>query len=236
MPYTFSHTIAAAPIWWLSGKRLPLAALIIGSWAPDFPYLFSLTPIDAPGHAPLELLTHCLPEAAIALALWHLWIKKPISDLFGFHHPDRSVSSGSLLLLSAIGIILGAISHVAWDATSHPTGWLVQNFNILRTTHLWIPNFKWIQYGSGILGIFGVCAWYLHFRRNSTPTPLGSRKQWMTFIWIFSVSIILLVGASNWIHGLNSFKAVIVQSMAAAFSGSLVSLVLYATYGNLRHR
>jgi len=44
MPYTLAHPIATAPLWYLSRRRLDLAALAIGSMMPDISDFIALQP------------------------------------------------------------------------------------------------------------------------------------------------------------------------------------------------
>lgn len=43
MPFTLSHAVLAPPISYLTGNRLPVAALAIGSMVPDLYRLFTHT-------------------------------------------------------------------------------------------------------------------------------------------------------------------------------------------------
>lgn len=196
--------------------------------------MINLAPIDAPGHSPLEVFTHCLPEAALALALWYLWLEKPISSLFGFRTRDATVGARRFLLFSALGIILGATSHVVWDAASHSTGWFVQNSELLQETVLVIPNYKWIQYSGGVLGWLGLGAWYLHYYHSLDQKAFGVRQ--IRFFKIFFVTTASFVALANLMHGVYSFKTSLVQSMAGAFTGAVISLVVYATIENLKRK
>ena len=234
MPYTLSHAIAAAPIWELTGKRLPLASLIIGSWAPDIPYMFSLAPIDAPGHAPLEIFTHCLPLAMIAIVVWYHWLEKPISTLFGFQQRGSNLGYMRLYASSALGIVLGAASHVLWDATSHSTGWFVVNSNTLQNTTLWFPNYKWVQYSGGLLGLFGLAVWYMVFVSRSACNNQGSRDQRKRFLKICLATVSAFVALANLMNPATSYKSYLVHSMAGTFTGGIISLIIYATVENVK--
>ena len=41
MPYTLSHAIVALPLHHLTRGKIPLAAVVVGSISPDFPYLLA---------------------------------------------------------------------------------------------------------------------------------------------------------------------------------------------------
>lgn len=48
MPFTLSHAVLAPPISYLTGNRLPVAALAIGSMVPDLYRLFTHTNSNIP--------------------------------------------------------------------------------------------------------------------------------------------------------------------------------------------
>ncbi len=68
MPWTFAHPAAILPL----RRRLPLAALVVGSISPDIGYYLGLYPLATFAHSGLGLLMACLPMGAAALVVWHL--------------------------------------------------------------------------------------------------------------------------------------------------------------------
>src|SRR3954469_3094720 len=71
MPLTISHAAAVLPIHAATRQRLPLTALMIGSMAPDFGYVFS--------YAASRPLTHSIPGLFIfalpaGLAVWLFYV------------------------------------------------------------------------------------------------------------------------------------------------------------------
>src|SRR5579862_3010542 len=78
MPFTVSHVAAALPF-----RRLNLvwSAFVVGSMAPDFPYIVGNTDYRSLGHAFPGVLEFTLPVSILALWVFHVAIKRPASTL-----------------------------------------------------------------------------------------------------------------------------------------------------------
>ena len=176
MPYTPAHAIVAAPLWYGSKKKLSLPALVIGCMAPDLPYLAHLAPVSSPGHTPLGLITHAVPQGLVLFAIWDVWLEKPILSLVGLR-PSQHEQSWIGYFSVVLSLWLGAASHALLDATSHETGWFVQNFSLLTSEIGPFPLFKWIQYGGGIAGLAAIAVWYRHVRQRRYAPPPGKEKR-----------------------------------------------------------
>ena len=233
MPYTPAHAILVAPIWYGSQKSLPLAPLIVGSLAPDLPYLIHLSPVTAPGHSPLGLLTHAVPHGLALLILWYLCLEKPILTLFSLPLPQHQWSwSAGLKILGSLW--LGAVTHALIDAASHEPGWFVQNLAILRSILLNLPIYKWIQYGGGLLGLFLIAIWYWNCRVQASKRRLSSS--------LIAIATISLTGSSlgfislaNWIHQSQDVRSLFVNSATGVMTGLVLGAALYSLYFYLHH-
>ena len=227
MPYTPAHTIVAAPLWYLSQKRLPLPPLIIGCMAPDLPYFFYLNPIYSPGHTISGLITHAVPQGLLALGLWYLWLEKPTLTLFGLT-PSKRQFSLSWLVLVIVSLWLGAATHSFLDATSHEWGWFVQRFAGLRYPLGGLPIFKWIQYGGGAIGLAAILSWYLSIAKTPSERPVR------VGIIILSLSILSVMGLANWIHQSHGLQSFVINSASGAMSGFVFGLCLFSVFYRIR--
>lgn len=154
MPLTIAHPAAVLP---LRGTRLPFAALVVGSLTPDIEYLFHLTPSGHIGHTLAGLLTFCLPAGLVSLVIVERLWARPAAALMG-----RAGSSfeplSSRFALTCVALLIGALSHLAWDSFTHPHGWMVEWVPLLRMT-LWespwgsLKVFKVLQHGSTATGL-----------------------------------------------------------------------------------
>ena len=121
MPFTISHTVLAPPIAKLTGGRLPIAAVAVGSMTPDLYRLFTAADDD---------LTHqwqglIFPNLYIALGfclLWYGLYRSVIFRLIGLDNPlnliglDKYIGFFLRVILAAL---IGIASHLIWDGLTH---------------------------------------------------------------------------------------------------------------------
>jgi len=144
-------------MWYASRRRLRLAALVIGSTTPDHEYFLHLNTVGRFSHTLPGLFLVCLPLG---------WLSLWLFDRFGRRGAQRLLPSGwrllaqpppSSLLATSSALLLGAASHIAWDAFTHAGGWGVRLLPMLaeavRIGPLAMPAFKVLQHGSTILGV-----------------------------------------------------------------------------------
>lgn len=226
MPYTISHAVIALPINKLITQKIPIASIIVGSISPDFPYLIALKPVHAPGHTTLGVLIYCLLPSLILLSIWYKWLEKPNLDLLGLQQRNQQFSKRQFFLLNIVGVLLGAYSHVLWDATSHVHSTFVQNSEFLTTTFFNLPAYKWNQYLSGILGLFVLGIWYLVAAiKNRHNTYRGQLKLGLA---IYLTSILLLVASANIIHQSVSLADFALRTAIGVITGSTIAASIYA--------
>src|SRR5690242_13826035 len=137
MPWTFAHPAAILPL----RRRLPLAALVVGSICPDIGYYLGLYPLATLAHSGPGLLLACLPMGAVALLLLQL-LRGPLVELLPQPHRgalQALVHGGGMapvglrrFMLQGAGLLVGAATHNAWDAFTHASGSMVQWLDALR--------------------------------------------------------------------------------------------------------
>jgi hypothetical protein len=198
MPFTLSHPAAAVPF---ARLQLPLSALIIGSMAPDYPYFIPqplLTwlqdsvyqPLGVSfwrmfGHSAPGILWFCLPAGLLVLCVFHLLLKYPLLSLFPANHQQRlepvargfRFGPGSQFVRILLALLLGTLTHLAWDSFTHDNDWIVQMLPVLRMP-LWhvgggvLRVADMLQYGSSLLGIVLLAWWYWRWIQHAPPQPL----------------------------------------------------------------
>ncbi|MFE6130057.1 DUF4184 family protein [Streptomyces sp. NPDC056437] len=193
MPFTLSHAAAVLPGIRRDGRaRGPLlaSALVTGSLAPDMTY-FAATAV--PGamefgeftHAPAGVLTVDVAVAAALVAVW-LMVRDPLLALLptrwqGRVHAcvlgeggsgRRDLAFGYRFYVSAV---LGALTHVVWDAFTHHDRWGTRVLPVLNETVAGLGLFQYAQYGSSALALV-VLGWYLMsaVRRQPAVAPPAS--------------------------------------------------------------
>src|SRR5271157_1616888 len=128
MPFTVSHAAAALPL-----RRLNLvwSAFLVGSMAPDFPYVVGTTAYRSLGHDFPGVVLFTLPMSFAVLWLYHFAIKRPVAGLLpigiqrrlGGQLGEFKFGGVTRLLAIALSIILGIATHLLWDSLTHSYSW-----------------------------------------------------------------------------------------------------------------
>lgn len=127
MPFTISHVAAVVPFSRLLTRWRLLSATIIGSMVPDFGFLMPWRPPRIDTHSALALATFCLPVGLATFWLFQWVIKTPLNEVLpdGAYRRWRPWAEPARLrsplqwLLAALGVEIGAISHLIWDGFTH---------------------------------------------------------------------------------------------------------------------
>ena len=208
MPFTLSHPAAAAVVWPLVRRgTLPLAALVIGAMSPDFEFFLHLQPLARWSHSFAGLVGFCLPVGLLVYGVWELAMRGPTRHLLGLdavaevRRPQLGVS---WMLRAAAAVLLGAMTHLAWDGFTHGGYWGAQVLPALRGTALSlngraIPWFNLLQHVSTAVGGLVVLAWLgRQLRRGDSPGALLRPSwRWAVLGGLLAVSLLaaLLSGA-----------------------------------------
>ncbi|MFD7104032.1 DUF4184 family protein [Streptomyces celluloflavus] len=181
MPFTLSHAAAVLPAVRRTGAaRGPLiaSALVAGSFAPDVTYFADSL---IPGAMLFGTFTHSLPgvltvDVLITAALVGGWLllREPLVALLPRarqgrvhalvrgrpwrpHRPGQLAASAGWFCLSAV---LGATTHVVWDAFTHPGLWGTRLLPALDRAVGGRPLTMYLQYGTSALAL-GAIGWFL---------------------------------------------------------------------------
>lgn len=252
MPATFAHPIAALA---LSRRPLVFSALVVGTLAPDFEYLLRLAPRSTVSHTFLGLFTFCLPIGLAVLWFWHAFLKVPLLELL----PDRhyralfplcrpfSLTPASRFGVVALSVLLGAATHVGWDAFTHANGWAVLAFPalsapVLETQFGEIKAFKLLQHGSTLLGTLGLIAIYLRWlgRRGDSSfdgksSISASRRSWVVCLLPLAAGVVGLGCAwavSPPVRDLDAARVLLVRGMLFGGATLLLQVLLFASWWN----
>jgi len=222
MPYTLAHPAAVLPLHSALRPRLRLAALVIGSTTPDYQYFLHLYTVGGFSHTLPGLLLVCLPAGWLTLWLFDRFGRRGLATLLppGWQLPARPARAYSPVATSA-ALLLGAATHVVWDAFTHASGWGVDLFPWLAgTIHLGsvgIPWFNVLQHGSTLLGLAAVAAAMWLWARRQPPAPVRALVKRM-----FGAAVVLAIAGV--LNGLRFRSAGIQQFLVAG--GVSVTLTL----------
>ncbi|HEY0433570.1 MAG TPA: DUF4184 family protein, partial [Chitinophagaceae bacterium] len=134
MPFTFSHPAIIIPF---CPKKFRLSAtgLVIGSLAPDFEYFLRMTNESRYSHTIAGIFFFDLPVGLILTFLWHLVARDAFFDnvvlplkarVIRFKKVNWTASFLDHWMIVFVSIIIGAASHILWDAFTHDTMYFVQ--------------------------------------------------------------------------------------------------------------
>jgi len=160
-----------------------MSALVMGSVAPDFPNLLFLRPDKSMSHSLPGMFLIDLPLAVVALWLFHTLLKKPMLTFLpdGFRRRlSTSVTSFSFwpwkrLWLILVSILVGIATHLGWDAFTHDTSWIYENWTFLRgSVELPVtgqmPIYKLLEFGSSVFGLAVLAVWIWNWYRTTEPS------------------------------------------------------------------
>src|SRR3954470_12772459 len=163
MPFTLSHPAAVIPL-----RRLGVfSAMVIGSMMPDSLYFMPFgSTHESYGHSLAGLFFYCLPAGVALLWIYHSFLKLPFIAFFPASQQGKLLAAAqgfrfaplSRFLAIAASVLLGAASHVAWDAFTHQSGWGAQLFPVLRKSVVIPPHFGFfvtelLQLASSLFGL-----------------------------------------------------------------------------------
>jgi len=186
VPFTGSHVAAVLP---LGGTALPVSALVVGSMAPDVPYYLPEGPWMALAgggatHTVLGVVVWAPVWGLLVLLLWHgLFAPAAIAvspDALRRRIPTPATvrarfGSPRALASTYAALVVGAMTHVAWDAFTHEGEWGAQNLAWLAEPVPWLPislpGYQWAQYASGVFGVVVIAWWLVRWWRRTPPAP-----------------------------------------------------------------
>lgn len=220
MPFTLAHPVAALPIWHASGRRLRLAALVIGSTAPDYEYFLRMQPGGTFGHTIPGLFLFCFPAAWLVLWLFDRFARRGVQALLpsGWQLPLAPGQHRHSALTTAGALLLGAASHVIWDAFTHKTGLGVMLLPVLAepvSAGSWsVPWYKVLQHGSTALGVAVLGTLAIRWARCQPSVPPGRLARCAVML----LGVPLVVGVLNGLRFISQGFQPFVVAAGVAFT------------------
>ncbi|MER6079439.1 DUF4184 family protein [Streptomyces sp. NPDC001833] len=192
MPFTLSHAAAVLPAVRGDGTgrgRLVPAVLVAGSFAPDLTYYAASAVPDAMEfgdftHSFTGVLTVDVLFAWASVALW-LLVREPLVALAPRARQGRVAAllrcgaprARAGLSVAAwwyVSAVLGALTHVVWDAFTHHDRWGTRLIPAIGRNVAGMPLYTLLQYGSSAVGAAVVAAFAVRaVRRAPAGEPVG---------------------------------------------------------------
>lgn len=172
MPFTISHAVIAPPIAKLTGNRLPIAGLAIGSMTPDLYRLFTLAESDFSHHWSGIFIPNLMIGYGFCL-FWYLLYRKFLFRFVGMSKPLEFNHSGSkigFLLRLSLALLIGIATHLIWDGLTHAdfrtfafSGFLSQDISLMG--HIY-PMHRVLQIGTSALALPFIAWMGIHYYRS----------------------------------------------------------------------
>jgi hypothetical protein len=157
--------------------------------APDIGYYFGCFALATKAHTLRGLVAICLPTGLALLALVRV-LHRPVAGLLPYAHRHALLSlpqvpkltTPKAIWYATIGIIIGAITHIAWDSFTHRTGYFVLQWPVLRTPVFVFGSrtfrlFELLQHVSTALGVSILLFAYMRWWRGVDSGANVQRKS-----------------------------------------------------------
>ncbi|MDM7892323.1 DUF4184 family protein [Curtobacterium caseinilyticum] len=205
MPFTVSHAVVA-----LGARRLPVpvAAVAVGSMAPDAVLFAPFLPPYEAAHSWWGVLTIDLAVSLVVLAVWWTLVRPawtPVVPGLRRRLPEHWAHRPRLaprdVLPVVLGCVLGSVTHVLWDGFTHESGFVVRAWPALRDTSVGGEPLPFLlQDASSVLGLLALLAaaavWWRRARVRSAP-PLRTVEVTVPVVALAAVVLAALAVAAR---------------------------------------
>ena len=207
MPFTVSHAAAVLPLHRFT--RLPLTALMVGSMAPDFGYFFSAEASRALTHSFTGLFIFSLPMGLFIWLFYVAFLEKATITLLSDRWHTRFAHTDAITLKlvgrAAVAILLGAITHLLWDAFTHRATFVTNAFPALlgpTPGFSWLPIYHLLHALSSVVGLVILVRWARHLHRQPAkslirPYRIKERTR-VGALWLL-LAASLVAGLLEWL-------------------------------------
>jgi Domain of unknown function (DUF4184) len=221
--------------------------------APDFPYFVLMPHNTGLGHTLKGLFAFCLPSGIAVLWLFHAIMKRPLLSVAPDSLRERICDRPfPFLPLSrfariAVSIVLGAATHIVWDAFTHRQGFIVDDMPALRMSTPFAnqPIYNLLQLGSSVVGL-AILGWvYMRWLRRTNPCtgsivqPLPSGLR--NFVVSTGVIVSLGFGLGFGFYSARLYShlwlaAFVVRAIIGTMAAGYATVLLFSLWWHARSR
>jgi hypothetical protein len=221
-----THPLAVVPLKLWRPRWFDGVALTLGAIAPDVPFALDGYGLPIRGHAFTAPLWWAVPFVLVVTPLVR-WAAAPVAAHLPAGGPLALRDYGVLgtvrhrWWVTAASAALGAASHIAWDAVTHPyiDGGRVEIPALHATAPTGDPWWHLFSFVSDSIGFGVVAALALHcgqarlVRRWHGPPPVAPRRP--VLFWTVSGTVLAAGVATLPLHPVDSFPSQAVRAMLA---------------------
>lgn len=242
MPWTFAHPAAVLPLRSLCPRWLSLPALILGAISPDLGYHVAMFDWARFCHSPLGIVAGCLPLGLLLLVLLQRW-HRPLTVLLPA--PHRQLIRAGLqpaqhaapwLVVAVASLLLGAVTHVVWDAFTHAGRWgvlLVPGLNepLFDAVGRQFRVFNLLQHLSTVVGLAALALAYRRCLQQQPKVPDPARDGQRVRLLLAGIVGATVIGAGlAWAltpaGQPGALSHLVVRTVIASTSGFLLFFVI----------
>jgi hypothetical protein len=230
-----------------------LSAVVVGSMVPDFGRFLPWQPARFETHSADGLLTFCLPVGLVTYWLFQWLIKRPLIELLpagayvrwrGLSTP-ADVASLKQWILAACGVLLGAVTHLVWDAFTHEGARGVRMFPVLEEP---VVDFGGHRLGGahllqdansivGLVVVITILGYGLRPGRSGDELATRRLQRGERWIWIFCYVIAAAALSGLFLVGRHAASGATFSRVAIAFlRGAAAASIVISAALSLRLR
>ncbi|MEN3980486.1 DUF4184 family protein [Acinetobacter sp. CWB-B33] len=235
MPFTISHAVLAPPLSKLTGGRLPISALAIGTMAPDLFRLFTNADYDD-SHQWSGLIFPNLILGLILCLLWYVLYRPMLFAFFGLNKPLKIYGLNQFcgfIISLIVALLVGTSTHLIWDGLTHVDfrtfafkDILMQPIHLFQHTY---PLHRVLQIGMSALAL-PLLAWMIyrhHLHYRSRPAVHRNIK-----IYVYALSALsLLAGIVSYFYFAESVYSEAFSHDLYAYVGKSINYFFRAFLG-----
>ncbi|KMQ50251.1 conserved membrane-spanning protein [Chitinispirillum alkaliphilum] len=248
MPLTIAHPVVAVPF-----KRfgLLLSPLIVGSVVPDFEFFLRLSTGRLIAHTYLGLFLFCLPVGFLTLLLFHKFVKFPLISILPHSHQEKILPYArefkffpfTRFLNITISLLVGALSHFAFDSFTHHDGLVVRMLPFLSGTMFTlfgstVRGYFFLQYFFSLAGIVFLIYWYWRWYKGAQREAFlrehhfpGGKRVVAIMAIVFSTvigGIVYGIAASYYMESIIELRRFLPKAAIASVTSFFLSIVVFS--------
>jgi len=202
-------------------------------------------------HRVLGLFLFCVPAGALVYALYHALLRAAFVEwapqaIGARMLPDREWPPADFTAVWTVlvSLLIGAASHLAWDAFTHANTAVVHHISILRASVTLgarvVPLHKVLQHLSSLLGFLVLAAHAAAWFRRTEPVPPTGRRPGarQRHLVLAALAAALVAGGTAGLlwRDAHSIERVLFNVVTTGMAATAVAILLLCLGWKIRYR